>query len=302
MDKISIIIVHYNTDKDTRECLESLAKIEVDDFEYQILVVDNASREPLNLPKQYKNVQVITSDKNLGFTGGNNLGFSMASRDFNPDYFLLLNSDTLVKPDFLVKLHQKIKNEPQCGMMTPKIYFAPDCEFYHQDYKKKDRGKVIWMAGGMIDWDNLLTFHAGVDEVDRGQYADFEDFDFASGCCCLIRREALAVSGVFNDQYFLYYEDADLNMRLKKSGFTIMRDDEAIIWHKNGGSSQGSGSDLQNFYLSRNRLFFFFKYGKLRVKLRTLKLALNFYFKGNRVEKMAARNFLLRRFGKQIAI
>ena len=302
MDKIAIIIVSYNTDEDTKACLESLNEIEHQNFDYQVIVVDNASKDNFVLPKKIKNTELIRSDTNLGFTGGNNLGFRYANQHYNPDYFLLLNSDTLVAPNFLEKLYQCLKDNPKLGCTSPKIYFAPGKEFHQGSYSKNDLGKVLWFAGGIIDWRNLQTFHLGVDEVDRGQFDHDLDFDYASGCCLLVRREALAASGIFDDNYFLYYEDTDLSLRLKVNNWQLGFCPASVIWHKNGGSTQGSGSALQNFYLTRNRLLFFSRYGSLATKLRVYRLAWKFFRHGNQAEKKAARNFFLKKFGKEIVV
>lgn len=302
MDKIAIIIVHYNTEADTKQTLESLAKIDTTGFLVQTYVVDNASKDIFVLPKHLKNTQVIRSDTNLGFTGGNNLGLQVASKTFNPEFFLLLNSDTLVDKDFLGQLYRQLKAQPEIGAIAPKTYFAPGCEFHRHSYQEEDLGKVIWFFGGIIDYSNLSCFHLGVDEVDRGQFTHQSDFHFLSGCCLLVRREVLSVSGVFDDRYFLYYEDADLSLRIKKAGFLLALCPTAIIWHKNGGSTSGSGSSLQHFYLTRNRLLFFFTHGNWWIKLRTLKLAWHFWRHGSPVEKKAARNFFLRHFGKQLIV
>lgn len=303
MDKIAVIIVHYNTNQDTWACLDSLAQLTPNSaFEVQVFVVDNASKDAFYLLKKNKNVTIVRSDTNLGFTGGNNLGFNYARKNYNPDYYLLLNSDTLVEKDFLTLLYSQLKADHKLGLVSPKIYFAPGCEFHRQSYKKSEQGKVIWFAGGIIDWDNLLTFHAGVDEVDRGQFDQLTDFDYASGCCFLVRREALAVSGVFDDRYFLYFEDCDLSLRIERSGWKLGFCPQAIVWHKNGSSTDGAGSELQQFYLTRNRLLFFATYGYLSVKIRTWRLAWRLWRHGNRVEKKAAQKFLTRQFGKEVII
>lgn len=303
MDKIAIIIVHYNTPLDTRNCLESLEKIDTAGFEFKTFVVDNGSKENLILPhKKFKSVEVIRSNTNLGFTGGNNLGFRYASENFNPDYFLLLNSDTLVKTDFLVKLHNTLKTTPKMGLVSPKIYFAPGNEFHQHSYKKNELGKVIWFAGGIIDWRNLQTTHIGVDEVDRGQFDHLQSCDFVSGCCFLIRRETLATAGVFDERYFLYYEDTDLTRRVHRLGLELGLCQESVIWHVNGGSSEGSGSDLQVFYQTRNRLLFFFTHGTWRNKLTVLHFMLHLLTKGSRVERLAAAKFLRGHFGKEVII
>jgi GT2 family glycosyltransferase len=302
MDKIAIIIVHYNTPSETKNCLESLSALETHGFEVKTFVIDNGSKDIFTLGKKYKNVEVVRSNTNLGFTGGNNLGFRYSSDNFNPDYFLLLNSDTLVKPDFLQKLYEDLKTHHDVGLISPKIYFAPGCEYHLASYKKNELGKVLWFVGGSVDWSNLQTLHVGIDEVDRKQFDYFRESEFVSGCCFLIRREVLATAGVFDERYFLYYEDADLTRRVKKLGLKLATCHEAIIWHLNGGSGGGSGSNTQVFYQTRNRLLFFFDHGNLRQKLTVLKFALRLLTKGNRVEKIAARKFFLRQFGKEVVI
>ena len=302
MDKIAIIIVHYNTDEDTTEALRSLVRLENPGLQIRTFVVDNASKTPYVLPKKVGDVQLLRSDTNLGFTGGNNLGFTTASKSFNPDYFLLLNSDTLVKPSFVQLLYLALQKHKDWGVAVPKMYFAPGCEFYHGDYESRQQGRVIWFAGGSIDWDNLLTIHRGVDEVDCGQFEAETTLDFATGCCFLVRREVLATAGDFDDRYFLYYEDTDLSQRIVKNNFKIGFVPDSIIWHKNGGSTQGSGSDLQSFYQTRNRLLFFFEHGDWLVRQRVIRLAWRLWRHGSPVEKLAATKFLLGRFGKQLAI
>ena len=131
MDHISIIIVHYNTDKDTRELISSLKKIKTPDFKFSAIIVDNASKLPLKLPSTLlgDNFEVVRSESNLGFTGGNNLGIKYAIEKYHSEYLLLLNSDTLVDPHFLVELRKCMKAETAVGLMTPKINFAKNNEF-----------------------------------------------------------------------------------------------------------------------------------------------------------------------------
>ncbi|MGD9129805.1 MAG: glycosyltransferase family 2 protein [Candidatus Woesebacteria bacterium] len=301
MEHISIIIVHYNTIKDTRECLESLSKIKADDFKYNIIVVDNGSKEQLILPKStIKNsVELIRSEANLGFTGGNNLGISHAIKNYNSDYFLLLNSDTYVEKKFLEILYQTLKNNDKAGLVSPKIYFAKNCEFYKKSYDRNQKGRIIWYAGGSWDSLNLLAFHRGVDELDRQQFQKEKNSDFATGCCCLIKRDVIERAGILDKKYFLYLEDVDLSFRARNKGFEVLFEPKAIIWHKNAGSSEGSGSEIHRYYQSRNRLLFVSKFAKLKAKLLALKLFKKLLFNQSRIERKAALDFLLARFGKQ---
>lgn len=300
---ISIVIVNYNTAQETRDCLESLSKIKVKDFDYNVVVVDNGSKVELKLPQKLNNkrTQLIRTEANIGFTGGNNLGVAHAVKNYNSDYFLLLNSDTVVKPDFLIRLFACLQSEDQAGIASSKIYFYPGNE-YHQTYAKKDQGKILWYAGGSIDWNNLAAFHRGVDEIDRGQFDQQPTSDFATGCCMLIKRELVEDVGILDKKYFLYLEDVDFSIRSKNLGYKLLFCPDSIVWHKNAGSSEGAGSQIQQYYQTRNRLLFFIKYGPLKTKLTGIRLMLNLLSNGGSVERKAVWDYLMGQFGKQPVI
>jgi GT2 family glycosyltransferase len=197
-----------------------------------------------------------------------------------------------------VALHQDLKKESKNALAVSKIYFAKGYEFFKESYFEKNLGRVIWYAGGIIDWENLFTFHFGIDEVDRGQFNQGFETEFATGCSFLIKREIVENFGLFNETYFLYYEDADLSQRLIKMGYKLIFSPTSLVYHLNGASSDGSGGKVQVYYQTRNRLFFFFKYGDWKIKLRTIKLALKFLLKGNKTEKQAVWHFFTINFGK----
>ncbi|MEO8581143.1 MAG: glycosyltransferase family 2 protein [Patescibacteria group bacterium] len=282
---VSIIIVHYNSDTFTRECLDSLKALNEKYCQFQIVVVDNHSTEVFAYDEKDLPITILRTEENLGFTGGNNLGIAHAFEHHKSDFILLLNSDTIVSPDFLDILIRYAHTHKKVGVVSPKIYFEKGYEFHKKEYGNQERGKVIWFAGGSIDWKNVYGFHRGVDEVDRGQfnleeihrtpsempYYGYQTMDFASGCCVLIPSEILKEVGLFDDSYFLYWEDTDLSVRISKAGYTLYFCPEAVIWHKNAGSSGGSGSPLQREYLRKNRLKFALKYAPFRSKLAVLK-------------------------------
>jgi hypothetical protein len=303
MDHITIILVHYNAEKETKECLESLKTLKHNGFDYSVLVIDNASKEPFSLTKKLrsKRFEVVRSEANLGFTGGNNLGIWYANQHQNPDYFLLLNNDTVVAPDFLQHLYDYLKGHVQVGIVTPKIYFAKGHEF-HDSYTPQEKGSVIWFAGGVIDWNNLDAFHIGVDEVDRGQFDRVTSSDFISGCCMLIPRSVIDRVGTFDKKYFLYLEDVDLSVRIKAAGYELRYLPTAKIWHKNAGSTGGSGSQLHQYYQTRNRLLFAFKHGTNRIRVTALGLAARFLLFGTMYQRRGVVDLILQRFGKQPVI
>lgn len=306
---ITIIIVNYDTAGYTNECLSSLQKLECEDFRYNILIVDNGSQEVYKIPRKFltkkntnaETIELVRSEANIGFTGGNNLGMSHAVKVYNPDYFLLLNSDTVVTPDFLKHLFLSIQGTKR-GIAGSKIYFEKGYEFYSDSYQKKQLGKVVWFAGGTIDWPNLTAFHRGVDEVDRGQFDHLKNTDFVTGCCMLIKREVIEKVGILDKRFFLYLEDVDYCMKAVKEGYDLVFCPESIIYHKNAGSSGGAGSSVHQYYQTRNRLLFFLQHASQRYKLTAIKFLLRLLIKGNKVERQAAFDYVLKRYGKQPVI
>ena len=149
-----------------------------------------------------------------------------------------------------------------------------------------------------MDWGNIIGHNRGVDEVDKGQYNKIEETELATGCCMLIKKDVLEKIGSFDDRYFLYYEDADLSIRAKKRGFKIVYVPKSVIWHKNAGSVGGSGSALQDYYITRNRLIFGFRYAPARSKLALFRESICLLLKGRKWQKQGAMDFYLGRLGK----
>lgn len=300
MDEICIIIVHHNNDVDTKECLFSLEQIKTKDFSHRVIVVDNASTKHFKLPRALKKsskYELIRSESNLGFTGGNNLGMHYAKQHYDPDYYLLLNNDTTVDPNFLIHLHSCSRANVKAGLITSKIYFSKGYEF-HNSYQNKDKGKILWYVGGCIDWPNMVAFHPGVDEVDRGHFDGVTIDDFATGCVMLIPKLVFEKVGYLDKRYFLYLEDVDYSLKVKEAGFTIKICSESIVWHKNAGAA-GSGSDLQQYYQERNRLFFTLLHAPWRYKLTAIKVCFVYLLFGSYIKRKAVIDLFLQNMGKQ---
>ncbi|KKR58771.1 MAG: putative glycosyltransferase [Candidatus Curtissbacteria bacterium GW2011_GWA1_40_47] len=270
--KIEAIILNYKGLENTLACLDSLKKCDKDGTKMEVIVVDNnsddGSSEALS---KIKDIDFIENHQNLGYAGGNNIGIKKALGQ-NADAVLVLNNDTIVDKSFLLNL---VKSSQYGDIISPKIYFAPGFEFHKSRYTKSQRGKVIWYAGGKIDWGDIIGKHIGVDDVDRGQFSKRKEVDLATGACMLVKKEVFEKIGFFDEKYFLYLEDMDFCVRTLKAGFKILFEPKAIIWHKNAGSAGGSGSVLQDYFITRNRLIFAFKYANLRTKLAVLKQTLS---------------------------
>lgn len=298
---ISLIIVNYNQAKLTLACLESVLKMKTGDHVLHVLVVDNGSPDELKISKKILNqgVSLLRSDANLGFTGGNNMGIHAALERHNSDFIFLLNNDTIIHENSLLEMLGYAQAHPDAGIISPKIYFYPGDEFYKKQYSKTQKGKVIWFAGGAIDWRNLDTFHKGVDEVDRGHFEMQDQSEFATGCALLIRRETVEKIGLLRKEYFLYYEDVDWSMRAKQFGYDLGFCAKAQVWHHNAGSSGGAGSSVHIYYQTRNRLLFFWRFGNWRVKMRVLRFAFELLLTGERLQRTGVLHFFMQRFGKQ---
>lgn len=299
MSKISVIILNWNAADDTLECLKSFRQLKLVDCDLQTIVVDNGSSESITSITRTTGItglKIIQNKENLGFAGGNNVGMKYALEN-GADYVLVLNNDTLVDKNSIVQLIKAAEEHKDAGLLSPKIYFAPGFEFHKGRYEKDERGKVIWYAGGQMDWDNILGSNRGVDEVDIGRYNKIGETDFATGACMLIKRPILESVGFFDEKYFMYLEDADLSQRAKETGWKVLYVPNAHLWHKVAKSS-GIGSNLNDYFITRNRMLFGMRYATLRAKLALFRESIKLLFFGRQWQRQGIVDFYLGKFGK----
>lgn len=299
--KVSIIILTINNLKMVKEELSYISKLDTKNLEVLCVVVDNGSTE--GTEKELKNFKFdhikykyIQTGKNLGFAGGNNIGIKYALGN-GSDYILILNDDMILPNNLLTKLVGFLDNNPKVGIVSPKIYFAKGHEFHKDGYLNKELGKVIWYAGGKIDWNNIYTSHIGVDEVDIGQFNKNSETDLASGACMMIRREVFEKVGYLDEDLYLYWEDADFSIRTKKFGFDIYYNPVTAVWHKVSASAGGSGSKSNDYFLTRNRLYFALRYAKPRTKFAVFRDTVKLALFGREWQKIGARDALLGKKG-----
>ncbi len=288
MTKIAIIVLNWKQPKLTIETITSLLKIKHTSFEYQIILIDNGSPDDsLKIFNQeYKNnklIKIIDTKGNFGYAGGNNFGINYAlKKDF--DFLVIINNDVLVDSNFIEEL---LKESKKYDVVGPKIYFAPGYEYHKDHYQKKDLGKVIWSMGGQMDWNNIYGSNISIDEVDNGQFNKIIDnIDFISGCCLMASRQVFEKIGGFDENYFMYMEDVDFCHRAKLAGFKMACIPKSIIWHVNSGSTSGPGH-LQNYFITRNRIYFANKYAKFRTKFAIFRESLKFLTKNNKWMRQA---------------
>lgn len=297
MTKVFISLLTFNDNKATLECLGSLENLNKESFELSVVVVDNASEEPFVAIKRYKNfnMKVLRNSQNLGFSAGHNIGINY-SLEQEANFIIILNNDTEVDKDLVSHLLKEF--DENTGVAVPKIYFAKGYEFHKNRYKNADLGKVIWYAGGQIDWGNVIASHIGVDEVDSQVFNLNTETELATGCCMMVKKDVFEKVGLLDEDYFLYYEDADFSVRVKKAGYKINFVPKALLWHKNAASTGGSGSELQDYYITRNRLIFGFRHAPLRSRIALFRESIRLFFGGRRWQRTAVSDFYLRRLGK----
>lgn len=238
--RVSIIILNWNGLKDTIECLDSLKEITYPN--YEVIVVDNASiqNEAVLLQKKYGGyIRTVRTKKNLGFAGGNNVGIRQVLREENSKYVLLLNNDTVVKPNFLDELVKVGEQSGKIGMIGGKIY-----------YYQRDK---IWYGGGRI---NVIALRA---PHNTKEFSDIRNTSFVTGCLMLIKIKVFKKIGLLSEDYFLTVEDWDFSYRVRRK-FSMKVTPYAVIYHKVSTSTGGEKSSFNTYYCHRNKWIFLNKF------------------------------------------
>lgn len=247
---VAIILVNFNSYSDTIECIKSIKNITYEN--YKIVVVDNGSTkgDEKSITFLKDNTYYIQSKINLGFSGGNNLGINFSKKKFSPDYYLLLNNDTIVKKDFLKFLVISAINNYNTGIICGKI-----CYF--------DEPEVIWFAGGSFNKKTGMADHIGYNKVDSNFEPFEEEIEFATGCMMLLPKFTIEKVGYLDEEYFLYAEDTDYSCRVRNAGLKIIYNNLSVIYHKVSKSSQNN--NLITYYMVRNNLYIIKKYSNKKL-------------------------------------
>ena len=191
---------------------------------------------------QNRKMVLIKNEKNYGFAEGNNIGIRYAINTLNSDYVLLLNNDTVVELDFLTKMVKAAENDKKIGIVGAKIPYY-------------DKPKKNWFCRGVINWFSInIAYH------DCECKSEKIETDYITGCVALIRNEVIKKVGYLDKSLFLYFEDADFSLRVKKNGFGLIVIPEAVVYHKVSATSYTFILSTAQYYFSRNRIWFVKKY------------------------------------------
>ncbi len=252
MQLVSVITVNYNNVSVTEALLQSI--IHKNTYSaIEVIVIDNGSKE--NKTEEWKTLYprycFIRSEKNLGFAGGNNLGISYAKGD----YIFLVNNDTEFTEGLIETLVKRMNENPGIGALSPKIHYF-------------DQPGMLQYAGYTpVNYFTGRNSCIGQYEMDNGQYDNVTGpTGYAHGAAMMVRKEAMDKAGLMAENYFLYYEELDWCERIKKAGYSIEVDMQALIYHKES-VSVGKNTPLKEFFMNRNRILFIRKNASIPVFL-----------------------------------
>lgn len=241
---VGIILINYNSIEHTEECVKSLRSMDYDNF--AIIVVDNCSRDAQSLKEhEYlsRTCDIVLSDKNEGFAAGNNIGIAYAQEKYNPEFYWILNNDTVVEPSCLRKMIEACKNSAdKVGLVTNRINY----------YSQRDKSDY---RGGYFDWELGVAGYYDVTVPVR------DNISFASGCSWLIPCQTLQDVGYMDESFFMYCEDVDYCCRILLNNYKILYCDQGVIYHKISASN-GAGSPFNQYYIIRNSMHIIRRYAK----------------------------------------
>jgi len=249
---VAVILLNWNTPEYTSACVKSLKQYCNNDL-FDIVIADNGSTDnSLSILRQtYNDVVFIDNGENLGFAEGNNRALKYSIEN-GYSFSMLINTDTLVGEDVVTKLYTHIIEHPEAAAVQPAIYWM------HEPTK-------IWNGEGKF---NSFLGITKSDTTVPNANEPYKSVKWATGCCVLLRNAALQKSDLFNNLFFLYYEDVELSYRLREYGYEIHYLPSCKMYHEAGVSAktgapkkEGFLSPVIHYYISRNHLWFLRKYG-----------------------------------------
>jgi GT2 family glycosyltransferase len=242
--KVFIVILNYNGLEVLKKCLTSVFKIDYPNWEI-VLVDNNSSDGSLEMAKtNFSKAIFIKNEENLGFAAGNNVGIKFAL-ERAADFILILNSDVEVEKNFLTQLIDTVAENEKIGLASPVIFDG--------------RTKEIWFSGGHIDWWRVKTVHEKNIQTER-----FFNSSFITGCAMLIRAAVFKKIGLLDEDFFLYWEDADFSLKSRKVDFQNVVVSSSWIYH---WEKSRANPENKTYWLVVSGLIFFRKNANWLLKI-----------------------------------
>ena len=274
MAVLPVVIVSYNTAALLRRCLAALQQATGSALD--ILVVDNASRDDTltMLRAEFPAVSVLAQDRNLGFAAANNValaalgfagftgplevprakaGLAAAIAQVCPEYVLLLNPDTEVRPDAISTLLECIDRRPRAAMVGPQLIY-PDGRFQHSAFRFPGLAQTLL--------DLFPLHHRLMNSRFNGRYPARQlpfAIDHPLGACMLVRGATLRAIGLLDEGYFMYVEEVDWCRRMRMAGWEVWCEPRALVVHHEAQSTR-QFRDTMYVQLWRSRDRYFHRY------------------------------------------
>ncbi|MDM7924674.1 MAG: glycosyltransferase family 2 protein, partial [bacterium] len=225
MNRVTVIIPHWNGEGILRRCLLSLRRTR--GVRFRTLVVDNGCSDgsAAMVRRDFPEAGLVRSPENLGFAGGCNLGL----RHADTPYAALLNNDAEAEPDWLRRLVAALDQDANLAAAAPKML----------SLDRDGRFDYSGAAGGEMDWFGFPFCRGRIFdtvEEDEGQYDSGGPVFWATGAACLLRMSALARSGWLDESFFAHMEEIDLAWRLQAAGYGVAVVPSAVVRHRSGGT------------------------------------------------------------------
>lgn len=284
-----IILVNWNKPFLTLECVKSIKTSYFTN--YKIVVVENGSTDnSLEILTNNDDFHLITSSKNLGYTGGNNIAIKYCLKK-NPDFIFLLNNDTLLLPNTIEILLNSAKNDNTIGIIQPKIFFYPETD-------------KLWCGPTSFNKILLTSRLEGYGKFDTIKFNNYKELPFSVGCATLIKKEVFNSIGLLDDDFFAVCEDVDFGIRAIKANYKIIYEPNSIIYHLESVSAGGINNYFYVFLQTRSQILLIKKHAKnkfhlffaisiyfLRAHFRALRLFISGNYKSSKSIIIAFKNY-----------
>jgi len=257
--EVAIIIVCHNGRKFLPDCLGALHASDDGGLRKHVIVVDNASQDSSEqfIRESFPQISLIQSGTNLGFAAANNLGWELVSKQAQKcEFIYLLNQDTVVESGWLRPIVDYLREHNEVGIVQSKLLLHP----------RVDTINTIGNRSHFLGFGLL----GGYGERDQGQYDTLRSIDYASGAAVMIRSIHLHSLGLFEDQMFMYLEDADLSWKVRQAGYDVRMLPASRVFHK-----YRFNRDFRFYYhLERNRWWLLLVYYRLATLIVVMPAAL----------------------------
>jgi GT2 family glycosyltransferase len=233
---VSIILVNYNTKEITTDCIRSIFQ-NTKGIKFEIIVVDNNSSDGSveYLKREFNGkIKLIKSDVNLGFGGGANIGI----KESTGKYVLLLNTDTVILDNTIKNMFDFMEGEENKDVAVIGVVLIDENGNALQSYGeflpfKVGINEFIFKAFLPKKLNRAILKNEKVEEFKTGLFQNkrFVEVDYIIGADMFIRKDVIDEVGVFDERFFMYFEEADLQLRMKKRGYKIGLIKDGTIIH-----------------------------------------------------------------------